>query len=126
MTAAVLLGGAMMLFLAFFGLVGAILGAGAPFVTRTIFAVLAALAVATPIVGIRALFGSHRYSLVALTVLGALFLIGGCFAEPLGGAPGATLAVGPALLVLGVAAFAWWKWVTKGRHVDWHIGERSR
>ena len=121
LVAAVLLGGAMMLFLAFFGLVGVFLG-GSPFLSRLIFAALAALAVAMPLVGIRALFGSHRYSVITLTAMGVLLFMGGWFAEPLSGAGLVQFAVGPALLVLGVAAFAWWRWATKSRHIDWTVG----
>ena len=56
--AAALLGGATLLFLAFFGLVGIILDE-APTESRVLFSVLAALAIAMPLIGLRALFGSH-------------------------------------------------------------------
>ena len=83
-----------------------------------LFSVLAALAIAMPLIGLRALFGSHFYSLAALTALGFLFLVGGYVAEPLGGGPLTTFAIGPAVLVLAVASFGWWKWATKSRFID--------
>ncbi len=110
-----------MLFLAFFGLVGVGLG-GSPAEARTVFGVLTALAIVMPLIGIRALFGNHVWSTIALTGLGLLFLIGGYVADSIGGAPLTTFAVGPAALVLAVAVFAWWKWATKSRYVDWRIG----
>jgi len=119
--AAALLGGATLLLLAFFGLVGIILD-GAPTESRMLFAVLAALAIAMPLIGLRALFGSHFYSLVALTALGFLFLGGGYVAEPLGGGPLTTFAIGPAVLALAVASFGWWKWATKSRFIDLRSG----
>jgi len=117
MSAAVLLGGATMLFLFFFGM--SLIGS--PLLPSILLALLSALAVAMPLIGIRALFGSHPYSILTLTALGVLFLIGGYAAELLVGTTLVTAAIGPALLVLGVAGFAWWKWATKSRHVDWGI-----
>ena len=70
----------MMLFLAFFGLVGVGL-VGSPAEARTVFGVLTALAIVMPLIGIRALFGNHVWSTIALTGLGLLFLIGGYVAD---------------------------------------------
>ncbi|CAN5806291.1 hypothetical protein BH24CHL5_BH24CHL5_01470 [soil metagenome] len=119
--AVVLLAAAMLLFLAFFGLVGVFLG-GSPTESRIAFAALTSLAIGMPLVGIRALFGNHVYSQIALTALGLLFLVGGYVAEGVAGAPLTNFAVGPVLLVLAVSAFGWWKWATKSRYVDWRIG----
>lgn len=106
--------GAMMAFLGLFG-VNAIGLSGATFVVQLTYAALVGLAVATPLIGIRALFGDHRYARVALALVGALFLVAGVFASSVGAAPITTFAVFPAALVLAVAAFGWWKWLAATR-----------
>lgn len=114
---AALLAGAMMALLGIFG-VTAIGLSGSAGVVQLAYATLVALAVATPLIGVRALFGNHPRALVALALLGGVFVAAGVAAEPLGAAPLTTFAVFPATLILAIAAFGWWKWLTAIRRAS--------